>query len=176
MEKLYHKSAWDLPPFEEHSFMDGIPGDNGPALSYYDLLDEETYNEYIWHEDGSYTTQTKDFNGNLLSSKFNPNPNNKYIWCKDGNCMVSMYDKNGKYLSSKNYPMENGVNSKTYYYRLRRVREFLCEEHRDIVPIACDIPAPVSSEIKIQSGNMDISMPCSVSPEILSAAIEALKC
>ena len=61
-------------------------------------------------------------------------------------------------------------------YRLRRVREFLCEEHRDIVPIACDIPAPVSSDIKIQSGNMNISMPCSISPEILSAAIEALKC
>lgn len=79
-------------------------------------------------------------------------------------------------ISVRRWCTENGVNLKTYYYRLRRVREFLCEEHRDIVPIACDIPAPVSSDIKIQSGNMNISMPCSVSPEILSAAIEALKC
>ena len=79
-------------------------------------------------------------------------------------------------LSVRRWCMENGVNQKTYYYRLRRVREFLCEEHRDIVPIACDIPAPVSSDIKIQSGNMNITMPCSISPEMLSAVIEALKC
>lgn len=82
----------------------------------------------------------------------------------------------GSGMSVRRWCMENGVNSKTYYYRLRRVREFLCEEHRDIVPIACDIPASVSSEIKIQSGNMNITMPCTVSPEILTATIEALKC
>ena len=82
----------------------------------------------------------------------------------------------GSGMSVRRWCMENGVNSKTYYYRLRRVREFFCEERRDIVPLACDIPAPVSSEIKIQSGNMNITIPCSVSPEMLSAAIEALKC
>ena len=79
-------------------------------------------------------------------------------------------------LSVRRWCTENGVNQKTYYYRLQKVREFFCEEHHDIVPLAYDVPTPASSDIKIQSGNMNISMPCSISPEILSAAIEALKC
>lgn len=79
-------------------------------------------------------------------------------------------------MSVRRWCIENGINQKTYYYRQRRVREFLCEEHRDIVPLACDVTMPESQDIKIQSGNMNISMPCSVSPKMLSVAIEALKC
>ena len=67
-------------------------------------------------------------------------------------------------MSVRRWCMENGVNQKTYYYRLRKVREFLCEEQRDIVPVSFDMPATVPADIKIQSGNMNITMPCTVSP------------
>lgn len=79
-------------------------------------------------------------------------------------------------MSVRRWCIENGASQKTYYSHLRRFREFLCEKRRDIVPIDCDIPAPVSSKIKIQSDNMNIPIPCSVSLKVLSAAIEALKC
>ena len=79
-------------------------------------------------------------------------------------------------ISVRRWCMENGVNQKTYYYRLRKVREFFCEDHRDIVPVTCNIPVTAPADIKIQSGNMNITMPSTVSSEILTATIEALKC
>ncbi len=68
------------------------------------------------------------------------------------------------------------ISHSTYYYRLRKVRESLCEQ----------IPVPVmeiaeqnqteSSAIRIVSGNVSVEMTADVPAEIITAVIGALKC
>ena len=68
------------------------------------------------------------------------------------------------------------ISHSTYYYRLRKVRESLCEQ----------IPVPImeisektqteSSTIKIVSGNVSDEMTADVPTEIITAVIGALKC
>ena len=68
------------------------------------------------------------------------------------------------------------ISHSTYYYRLRKVRENICEQ----------IPVPVmeisektqteSSTIKIVSGNVSVEMTADVPAEIITAVIGALKC
>ena len=68
------------------------------------------------------------------------------------------------------------ISHSTYYSRLRKVRESICEQ----------IPVPVmeitekkqaeSSTIKIVSGNVSVEMTADVPTEIITAVIGALKC
>ena len=59
-EKLTHKSIWDLPAFEKHSFVDPIEDDfKGSDHSY---RSGSEYLEYHWNKDGTYSTELKDWN------------------------------------------------------------------------------------------------------------------
>lgn len=66
---------------------------------------------------------------------------------------------------------ENGVNAKTYYYHLRRVREQCVEAEPAIVPI--DVPKQ-SAEIHIEKNGMQITLPADVSAEMLIALVREL--
>lgn len=93
-------------------------------------------------------------------------------------------------LTIKDWCMNNGVNIKTYYYRLKRVRNFICDhkpEHntdnnslsvqQDIVPLPMEtIPDNDTQQIKITAANISVELPATIQPQLLKAAIEGLKC
>lgn len=93
-------------------------------------------------------------------------------------------------LTVKNWCMNNGVNIKTYYYRLKRVRNFICDlsaesdadnsrlaVQRDIVPVPMDaISNDDIRQIRITTANISVELPASVQPQLLKVAIEGLKC
>lgn len=82
-----------------------------------------------------------------------------------------------------------GISPSTYYYRLRKIREYLCQisgqpsgnpdgrskEEQRIVPIHIPVSASRESQIEIRCGELHISFPGEVSPEVLKAVIGALR-
>ena len=57
------------------------------------------------------------------------------------------------------------ISTSAYYYRLRKIRESLCEQ----------IPVPVT-EIRIVSGDLKVEISSDVPSEKIAAIIGALKC
>lgn len=86
-------------------------------------------------------------------------------------------------LTVKEWCANNGVNIKTYYYRLKRVRNYMCDNNTNL-PVRHDIvPVPVESmpdddnhQIKIITSNISVELPATIQPQLLKAAIEGLKC
>lgn len=72
----------------------------------------------------------------------------------------------------------NGINIKTYYYRLRKIREAICEETHDIVqfPLNTVNSDAATSSIKINAGNLNLELPETIPSATLFSVIEALKC
>ena len=74
-----------------------------------------------------------------------------------------------------------GISRNTYYYRLRRVREQLCEitghmpEEQRVVPIRTTVGVPSESKIEIMCGNLQVSFTGTVSSEALKTVIEVLQ-
>ncbi len=66
---------------------------------------------------------------------------------------------------------ENGINLKTYYYRLRKVREQCMESEPAIVPIAI---LKRSQDIRIEKNGLQISLPSDVPAETLIALVHEL--
>ena len=66
---------------------------------------------------------------------------------------------------------ENGINPKTYYYRLRQVREQCVDTVATIVPI--NIPQQ-SSDIRIEKNGLQISLSTNIAPETLIALVHEL--
>ena len=64
----------------------------------------------------------------------------------------------------------NGMNMKTYYYHLRKVRENLLTEN-SIVPLGRNI----SDNIEIFSGDIKIAVPSGCTEETLSMVLKVLK-
>ena len=88
----------------------------------------------------------------------------------------------------KEWCKNNGICIKTYYYRLKRVRDFVCDSklennidsnilpvRHDIVPIEA-IPHNEVDQIKLTSSDISVELPLTVSPQLLKVAIEGLKC
>ena len=74
-------------------------------------------------------------------------------------------------MSVEQWCVENGIKPKTYYYRLRRVREKCVAAQPSIVPIA--IPE-TEGNICIEKDGITITLPCGVAPEILIALVREL--
>ena len=74
-------------------------------------------------------------------------------------------------LSVEQWCDENGINPKTYYYRLRKVREKCVAEQPSIVPITM---LDESGKIRIEKNGMSITLPCGVAPETLIALVREL--
>ena len=74
-------------------------------------------------------------------------------------------------LSVQKWCAENGVNPKTYYYRLRKVREQCIETAPSIVPLS----VPQSGDkINIEKNGLQISLPADISVDILTALVSEL--
>ena len=74
-------------------------------------------------------------------------------------------------LSVEQWCDENGINPKTYYYRLRKVREKCVAAQPSIVPIT--MPEQ-SGNIRIEKSGMSITLPCGVAPETLIELVREL--
>ena len=83
--------------------------------------------------------------------------------------MISECQQSG--IPVKEWCHLNGVNPSTYYSRLRKLREKVCNE---IIPIEAPM-AETISEIKITSGEIAISLASNVSQETLTKILMALK-
>ena len=81
-------------------------------------------------------------------------------------------------LTVQQWCNSNGINIKTYYYRLRKVREALCEDTHDIVqiPLNTSNSAVAASSIKINIGNLNVELPDTIPAATLRSVIEVLKC
>ncbi len=102
--------------------------------------------------------------------------------------MVREYRSSG--LTAKEWCMNNGINIKTYYYRLKRAREFICGNklennmtnnnlsvQHDIVPVPMkSMLNKDAQQIKITTDNISVELPATIQPQLLKAAIEGLKC
>ena len=101
--------------------------------------------------------------------------------------MVREYRSSG--LTVKEWCIDNDVNIKTYYYRLKRIRDFICDNkleninnvcesaHHDIVPVPVNLVADNDTQqIKITASNVSVELPANIQPQLLKAAIEGLKC
>ena len=79
-------------------------------------------------------------------------------------------------LTVQQWCNSTGINIKTYYYRLRKVREAVCEETHDNVRIPLNTGNSVTSSIKINTGNLNLELPETIPSATLVSLIEALKC
>ena len=69
------------------------------------------------------------------------------------------------------YCAQNGINIKTYYYRLRKVREQCLESEPAIVPVTV---SRSNSDIRIEKNGLQISLPTDVSADTLLALVHEL--
>ena len=69
------------------------------------------------------------------------------------------------------YCAQNGINIKTYYYHLRKVREQCLESGPAIVPVA--VPR-TTSDIRIEKNGLQITLPSDISPDTLLALVQDL--
>ena len=76
-----------------------------------------------------------------------------------------------KWAAQIDSQQHSGLSAKTYYYRLRKVREQCMETAPPIVPLA----VPRSSEnIRIEKNGLQISFPADISAETLIALVREL--
>ena len=69
------------------------------------------------------------------------------------------------------YCAQNGINIKTYYYHLRKVRESCFKSEPAIVPVA--VPR-ATSDIRIEKNGLQISLPTNISADTLITLIHEL--
>lgn len=75
-------------------------------------------------------------------------------------------------LSVKAWCEQNGIKASTYYARLRKLREKVCQES---VPLESSEQAKKTSEIKITSGDIVVNLPSDVACETLTKILTALR-
>ena len=74
-------------------------------------------------------------------------------------------------MTVQNWCAENGMNVKTYYYHLRKVREQYMETVPEIVPLT--MPQQ-TGDIHIEKNGLQISLPADISKETLIALVQKL--
>ena len=74
-------------------------------------------------------------------------------------------------LTVQQWCVENGIKPKTYYYRLKKVREQFLDSSPAIVPL--NVPQR-SSDIRIEKNGLQISLPADISPDTLLALVQSL--
>ncbi len=74
-------------------------------------------------------------------------------------------------MTVQSWCAENGMNVKTYYYHLRKVREQCVESVPEIVPLT--MPQR-TGDIHIEKNGLQISLPADISKETLIALVQEL--
>ena len=90
--------------------------------------------------------------------------------------MVQLRNESG--LNVSQWCRQNGINQKTYYYRLNRVRKALCGEveKHEIVPVSTEPEIAVSHEqISLSVGNVVVNLPEDFNSETLRQLLVVLK-
>lgn len=90
--------------------------------------------------------------------------------------MVRQRNESG--LSVSRWCLENGVNKKTYYYRLNLVRKALCGEveKHEIIPVVPETDIAASHEqISLSVGNVVVSLPDDFNGDTLKRLLELLR-
>ena len=67
---------------------------------------------------------------------------------------------------------ENGIKTKSFYYRLRRVREQYIQSAQAVVPMT--VPQQQTADIRIEKNGVRISLPTSITQDTLLALVNAL--
>jgi len=90
--------------------------------------------------------------------------------------MVRQRNESG--LTVTDWCKENGINLKTYYYRLKRMRQAVCNEieQHDIVPVKPNTGTELSAEkIELSVGDVKISLPDNFNEDTLRRLLGVLK-
>lgn len=90
--------------------------------------------------------------------------------------MIRLRNESG--LTVTDWCKQNGVNLKTYYYRLKRVRKAVCSEleQHDIVPItAVEESETTKEKIELSVRNIKISLPDNFSESTLKRLLGVLR-
>lgn len=92
--------------------------------------------------------------------------------------MYAAYQESGKTVSE--WCSEQGIVTKTFYYRLRKIRETALEQagSHQIVPIATNLETHSMHEtasIKIQGNGITIELPENIAPEIITVILRGLR-
>lgn len=67
---------------------------------------------------------------------------------------------------------ENGIKTKSFYYRLRKVREQYIHSAQAVVPLT--VPQHGSADIRIEKNGLHISLPTTITQDTLLALVNAL--
>ena len=89
--------------------------------------------------------------------------------------MVRQRNESG--LNVSQWCRQNGINQKTYYYRLNRVRKALCGEveKHEIVPVSTEPEIAVSHEqISLSVGNVVVNLPDDFNEDTLKRLLGVL--
>lgn len=81
-------------------------------------------------------------------------------------------------LTVTDWCRQNGINLKTYYYRLKRLRQTVCNEieQHDIVPVKPIAETePTSEKIELSVGDVKISLPDNFNENTLSRLLGVLR-
>ena len=92
--------------------------------------------------------------------------------------MYAAYQESGKTV--REWCSEQGIVTKTFYYRLRKLREEALDQagSHQIVPIAANLEIPTAQEpqsIKIQSNGITIELPENICAETITAILRGLR-
>ena len=90
--------------------------------------------------------------------------------------MIQQRNESG--LTVTDWCRQNGINLKTYYYRLKRVRQKVCIEidQHDIVPVEPIVGTEITAEkIEISVGDVKISLPDDFNESTLSRLLGVLR-
>ena len=74
-------------------------------------------------------------------------------------------------LTVSEWCRENGVNSKTYYYHLRKLRKEICEQ----IPVPVMTVPEESHSVKISIGEVTAEMPEGISEQMMTSLIMAMR-
>ena len=81
-------------------------------------------------------------------------------------------------LTVTDWCRQNGINLKTYYYRLKRVRQEVCSEmeRHDIVPVEPIAGTEITAEkIELSTGDVKISLPDDFNESTLKRLLGVLR-
>ena len=90
--------------------------------------------------------------------------------------MVRQRNESG--LTVTDWCKQNGINLKTYYYRLKRVRQAVCNEieQHDIVPVEPIAGTEITTEkIELSIGDVKISLPDDFNESTLKRLLGVLR-
>lgn len=74
-------------------------------------------------------------------------------------------------LTVSEWCIENGINLKTYYYHLRKLRKKICEQ----IPVLVMTVPEICPTVKVQIGDITAEIPEGISEQMMTSLIRAMR-